>query len=55
MIQKPNIKFLDRATISLKDTSLNSQFFQTEKLVPKIWIVGSAKIGQPVVVSENRP
>ena len=34
MIQKPNIKFSDRATISLKDTSPNSPFFQP-KINPK--------------------
>ena len=30
MIQKPNINFLDRDTISLKDTSQNSHFFPIE-------------------------
>ena len=30
VIQNPNIKFPDRATISLKDTSPNSHFFPTE-------------------------
>ena len=42
---KANIKFLDRDTISLKDTSPNSHFFLIEKSVPKTWTVGSAKIG----------
>ena len=30
MIQKPNIKFSNRDTISWKDTSTNSHFFPTE-------------------------
>ena len=30
MIQNPNIKFSDRVTIFLKDTSPNSHFFLTE-------------------------
>ena len=35
MIQKPKIKFSDRATISLKDTSPNSHFFSQPKISPK--------------------
>ena len=40
MIQKPNIKFSNRATISLRDTNVNSHFFPTEnqsqKFRPKV-------------------
>ena len=46
VIQKPNIKFSDKATSSLKDASPNSYFFPSQKSVPKTWIVGSVKIGQ---------
>ena len=35
MIQKPNINFSDRATLSLKDTSPNSNFFSQLKISPK--------------------
>ena len=53
MIQKPNIKLLDRATISLEDTSPNSHFSPNQKSVPKIWSVGSVKTRQPVAVLET--
>ena len=55
MIQKPKIKILDRATIFLKNTSPNSYFFQNLKSISKIWTIGSAKTGQPVIVPENGP
>ena len=55
VIQKPNIKFSDRFIMSLNDTSPNSLFFFQLKISPKIWIVGLAKIGQLVVVPENKP
>ena len=35
MIKNPNIKFSDRATISLKDTSPNSLTFSQPKISPK--------------------
>ena len=55
VIQKPNIKFQDRAAISLKDISPNSHFFLNRKSVPKIWSVGLAKTEQPVEILENGP
>ena len=54
-IQKPNIKFSNRAISSLKDTSPNSHFFPSKKIIQKIWTVGSAKIGQPMAIPENGP
>ena len=54
VIQKPNIKYLDRVTISLKDSSQIVTFSQP-KISPKIWIVGSTKTGQLVAVPENGP
>ena len=44
VIQKPNIKFLDRAKISLKDTSPNSSFFYL-KISLKNWTTYRVKIG----------
>ena len=50
VIQKPHIKFSDRATISSKDTSPNSHFFSAENQSQ-----GSDKTGQFVAVPENEP
>ena len=36
MIQNPNIKFLDKAIISLEDTSPNSHFFPTKNQSQKL-------------------
>ena len=55
MIQKPNIKFSDRDTSSLKEASPNSHFFPSRKSVTKTWIVGSAKTGQLGAVMKNGP
>ena len=54
VIQRPNIKFLDAATISMKGTSPISLFFPT-KTVPKSGIVCRVKTGQPMAVPKNGP
>ena len=52
MIQNPNIKFSDTATISMKDTSSISLIFAIENQSQNLCRV---KTRQPVEVSENEP